>query len=137
MTDVKVKIPNEIKQIFLFCVVGIVGFIVDTAVLYLLKSILGLYGARGVSFISAVFSTWLLNRSITFKERRYTHWYQEFAYYFAYMIVGGVINLTIYMLLVAMSSTIAQYPIIGVAAGSVTGMMVNYLSSKFLIFKNK
>ena len=53
------------------------------------------------------------------------------------MIVGGVINLAIYMLLVAMSSTIAQYPIIGVAAGSVTGMMVNYLSSKFLIFKNK
>ena len=99
MTDVKVKIPNEIKQIFLFCVVGVVGFVVDTAVLYLLKSILGLYGARGVSFIAAVFSTWLL--------------------------------------LVAMSSTIAQYPIIGVAAGSVTGMMVNYLSSKFLIFKNK
>ena len=40
MTDVKVKIPNEIKQIFLFCVVGVVGFVVDTAVLYLLKSIL-------------------------------------------------------------------------------------------------
>lgn len=137
MSGIEIKLSQEIKKILLFGCVGGLGFIVDSAVLYLLKSVLGLYGARGVSFIVAVFATWLLNRSITFKERRYHYWYQEFAYYFLYMILGGLINIGVYMFLVTISTTINQYPIIGVAIGSIAGMVVNYLSSRFLIFKEK
>lgn len=126
-----------LRQIFLFGVVGVVGFLVDTGVLYLFKSLLGLYAARGVSFIAAVVATWLLNRSITFQEKRYAHWYQELGYYFVCMIGGGLINLGIYMLLVTQSETAAAYPVIGVAAGSLAGMAVNFLSSKFLIFRSR
>ncbi|WP_442880454.1 GtrA family protein [Chlorobium sp.] len=48
---------------------GIVGFVIDSFVLYLLKDSLGLYVARLVSFMTAVFSTWLFNRTITFSEQ--------------------------------------------------------------------
>lgn len=138
MTGIKkTQIPQAVRQILLFGLVGVFGFAVDTAVLYLLKSALGLYAARALSFVAAVFATWLLNRNITFKEKRYAHYYQEFAYYFVCMIGGGLINLGVYSLLVSFSDTAAHYPIIGVAAGSIGGMAANYLSSKFLVFRKK
>lgn len=128
---------SVLRQIIFFGFAGVVGFAVDTLVLYLLKSAFGLYWARFFSFVAAVWVTWMINRHITFTEKRYTHWYQELAYYFLCMTVGGVVNLATYMLLVSQNTIIVQYPIIGVAVGSLAGMIVNFLNSKFFIFKQK
>ncbi|MCQ9326674.1 GtrA family protein [Neisseria dentiae] len=128
---------SALRQIVLFGMVGGIGFIADTLVLYLLKGTIGLYWARLFSFVAAVWVTWLLNRSFTFHEKRYRQWNQEFAYYFLCMIGGGMINLVVYILLVSQSAASAQYPIIGVAAGSIAGMVVNFLSAKFFIFKSR
>ena len=53
-----------------FGVVGTIGFVVDTAVLYAGLALgLGLYGGRAVSYLAAATTTWALNRVWTFRGR--------------------------------------------------------------------
>ena len=57
------------REFLLFAAVGVVGFGVDVAVLYLVAPLLGWYGARVLSFIAAATATWALNRRYTFGAR--------------------------------------------------------------------
>ncbi len=123
------------RELFIFGLVGVVGFIVDAGVLYLCKSVLGLYIGRLVSFVCAVFVTWLLNRQFTFRQRESgLSLTREFGRYFVSMLGGGVVNYTTYALLVYFVTIITMQPVWGVAAGSLAGMMVNYLLAKFFVF---
>lgn len=124
-----------LQQLFLFGIVGVVGFLVDSGVLYLTKSFLGLYIGRMFSFVSAVLTTWLLNRIITFKKNTNTSLIREFMLYLGCMFFGGLVNLGTYYLLINNSSFILDNPIIGIAIGSVAGMLINFISSKWLVFK--
>lgn len=124
-----------LRQLFLFGIVGTIGFIVDAGILYLSKSFLGLYWGRGLSFVCAVFATWILNRNITFKANHKLSLFKEFAFYLWCMLFGGAANLITYYLLIHYFGLVAENPIIGVAIGSVVGMAINFLSSKFLVFK--
>ncbi|MCC3704981.1 GtrA family protein [Rouxiella badensis] len=129
---------STILEIFKFGVIGGIGFLVDAGVLYLLKDSLGLYFARVISFICAVIATWLLNRSITFAKSKVTHRRsKEFALYFLVMLVGGCINIGCYVLMVNSSILVREYPILGVAAGSLAGMITNFTFSKKLIYKKQ
>ncbi|TKU10955.1 GtrA family protein [Citrobacter sp. wls829] len=120
-----------------FGIVGGVGFIVDAAVMYALKTFTGVYVAKIISFFCAVFVTYLLNRIFTFKEKAsgLTN-REEFSRYLLLMLLGGVINYTAFYLSVTFSSFIYTYPIFGVAIGSLTGMVFNYITSSRLIYKN-
>ena len=122
----------------MFGISGCIGFLVDVAILYLLKDFLGLYGARVISFICAVYATWSFNRTLTFKNfdsgmRQKT----EFFTYFGLMLIGGLINYLIYASLVTFSQLIHELPIIGVAIASVVSMFVNYASSSFLFLRRE
>ncbi len=124
------------RQFFFFGISGVAGFIVDSTVLYLSKALLGLYIARLLSFSCAVLSTWFFNRAITFRTRTSGHSrLREFCIYFGLMLAGGVVNYTLYALLVTAYPFIASHPVLGVAAGSVAGMGVNLLTSRFLLFR--
>lgn len=124
------------RQLFLFGIVGTIGFLVDVGVLYLVKNLFGFYIGRTLSFISAVFVTWFLNRTFTFKQRSKKSILGEFLYYFWCMIFGGLANLLAYYLLISHYALIAESPIIGVAIGSLVGMLINFITSKFLVFKS-
>lgn len=127
---------NLSSQFFWFAFSGVAGFIVDSAVLYLLKGSMGLYAGRLVSFLAAVFATWLFNRTITFREQNSGHSKaKEFGIYLALMTIGGTINIAVYSFLVDSYSIIASHPVIGVAAGSLAGMTVNLLTSRFILFR--
>ena len=126
------------RELVLFGVVGVIGFLVDSGVLYLFKSAMGLYYGRLLSFFCAVVTTWLLNRHLTFKQRASgLSVIHEFSRYFGLMLGGGVVNYSSYALLVYFLDFFASQPIWGVAAGSCAGMVVNYLSARFLVFRNK
>ncbi len=130
-----VSIP---RTVLAFGAVGTVGFLVDTAVLYLLRGLLGLYAARLVSFLCAASVTWFLNRHLTFAERRSPYAPStEMAFYILLMVVGGVVNYGIYAWLVSSSPAVAQAPVLGVAAGSLAGMAVNLTTSRFLLFRHQ
>ena len=125
-------------QFLLFAVSGTLGFLVDSLTLYLLKGALGLYLARAVSFLAAVFFTWLFNRSLTFRHQRSGYsWLSEFGVYLALMAAGGSVNYLVFSLLVFFLPVVHAEPIIGVAAGSIAGMFVNWVTSKYFLVRKR
>jgi len=127
-----------IKRLVLFGISGCIGFVVDVAILYLLMGFLGLYGARVISFICAVYVTWSFNRLLTFKNYDSgMHQKSEFLAYLGLMLCGGAINYAIYASLVTCSDQVHEFPIIGVALGTSVSMFVNYASSSFLFSRRE
>ena len=124
------------RRFLLFAISGTLGFVVDSATLYLLKGALGLYLARAVSFLAAVFFTWIFNRSFTFRDRRSGYSKSsEFGVYLALMAAGGSVNYLIFSLLVFFVPLVHDQPVIGVAAGSIGGLFVNWMTSKYFLFR--
>lgn len=132
------KKNKSIKELFCFALSGVFGFAADTFVLYILKDVLGLYLSRCVSFSCAVFVTWFFNKKITFKYRcSNCSASKEFVSYFGLMLIGGVVNYGVFVMTVSQFSLPFQYPVIGVALGSLAGMMFNWATAKTFIFKYK
>lgn len=125
-----------LRRLLLFGLVGVVGFVVDTAVLYALRGFAGLYTGRVFSFLAAAFTTWVLNRSLTFHDRRSgTSRRSEFAIYLVLMLGGGGVNYGVYAAMISRYEFVGAHPVIGIAVGSLAGMFVNLVSSRFLLFR--
>lgn len=121
-----------------FGVVGVGGFLVDAAVLYVMSGYIGLFYGRAVSFLSAVFVTWILNRRWTFcNHRSGMENKREFSLYLLLMLFGGAVNYGVYVWLVIAYPLVFQHPILGVAVGSLAGMIVNFSTSHFILFRHK
>ena len=124
------------RELFLFGVIGTVGLLVDIAVLYSLKAMLGLFAARGISFLVAVITTWYLNKNITFQGKKSAlPIYQELITYIGLMLFGGAANYAIYIWLVLAYEYVQSNPFLAVAAGSLAGMVLNYSATKFVLFR--
>ena len=104
--------------------------------LYSLAGLIGLFYGRVVSFLAAVLATWLLNRRWTFRHcPSGLASSREFAVYLVLMLVGGAVNYAVYVGLVVSYQLVLQHPVIGVAAGSLAGMLINFLASRFILFR--
>lgn len=119
-----------------FCAAGVVGLVVDIAVLYVLAPLLGWYVGRAGSFVAAASVTWWLNRRFTFVLRP-AHCqppvWREYFQYLASMLVGGSVNYLVYVSVVyGVRSVFA--PLLGVALGSIAGLIFNYLAARHLVF---
>jgi putative flippase GtrA len=126
---------RTLLQFLRFGVVGTVGFVVDTAVLYAGLALgLGLYGGRAVSYLAAATTTWALNRAWTFRGQGQAPVMRQWALFVAINLVGFAFNYGTYAALVPGVAFVAQYPVIGVAAGSLAGMLGNFLLSRRFVF---
>lgn len=126
-----------IRDSIFFGAVGAIGFLVDVTVLYSLAGLIGLFYGRGVSFLAAVLVTWLLNRRWTFRHRSSgLASSREFSVYLALMLVGGVANYAVYVWLIVTYNLAQQHPVIGVAGGSLAGMLINFFASRFILFRH-
>jgi putative flippase GtrA len=125
------------REFVSFAIVGVIGLVVDLAVLYLLAPMLGWYGARVVSFLAAATTTWALNRRFTFSGRQSgASIVREYAHYLLTMVAGAMVNYTVYVFTLHwLGGTWA--PAIGVALGSCAGLAVNFLSARHLVFKSR
>lgn len=127
-----------IRQVFFFALAGVIGLLVDVAVLYALRAAVGPFYGRAASFFAAVVATWLVNRTLTFRGRHSGMSRSgEFAAYFSLMLVGGAVNYGTYTALVLGSSVVSRHLFLGVAAGSLAGMVVNFLTSRYLVFRSR
>jgi putative flippase GtrA len=119
--------------------IGVIGFLIDTAALFLAMRYLGAghYTGRVLSYLLAATSTWALNRRFTFHSRRSPSRLREWAKFFSANAAGGLINYSVYALLVSASQTVAAWPILGVAAGSVAGLAVNFQLSRRVVFTGR
>jgi putative flippase GtrA len=125
------------RQILLFAVSGALGFVVDAGIVQFLVRELAAnpYGARVVSFLAAATTTWAFNRRYTFAGHGNGSRRRELLRYLVAMACGFALNYGAYALCVAAWPLVRQWPAIGVAAGSVAGALVNFLSSKYWIFR--
>jgi len=121
------------RQFLSFAVVGAIGFVVDVAVLYLVSPLLGWYGARVVSFLAAATATWALNRCYTFR-RSDASVVREYLGYLVTMLGGAIVNYGAYVLVLHWAKG-PWAPAAGVALGSCAGLVVNFLSARYLVFR--
>lgn len=119
-----------------FGVVGTVGFVVDTAVLYAaLAAGAGLYWGRVLSYVAAATGNWALNRAWTFRSAGREGAGRQWIMFLLVNLVGFAVNYSTYALLVANLPVVAAQPILGVAAGSIAGLAGNFLLSRRFVFR--
>jgi putative flippase GtrA len=124
-----------LMQFLRFGVVGTVGFVVDTAVLYAGLAVgLGLYSGRAVSYVAAATTTWALNRAWTFRGQGEGPVARQWALFLVVNLIGFACNYGTYAALVASVPVVAEAPVIGVAAGALAGMIGNFLLSRRYVF---
>ncbi|MFP5392729.1 MAG: GtrA family protein [Gammaproteobacteria bacterium] len=128
--------PEARLQLLRFAVAGVAGLLADVLALYLLLAAgVGPYIGRVLSFLAAVWVTWQINRRFTFAGRadgsRWAEWWR----YLGAMLGGGAVNYAVYSLVTVLAPAGPLVPLAAVAAGSLAGMAINFISAKFLVFR--
>jgi putative flippase GtrA len=137
---VKRRIPPPyvtlLAQFIQFGVVGVIGFVTDTAVVYAVRAPLGLYAAGVAAYVVAVTVTWWVNRNWTFQGiGNVGSMRRQWLRYAIVNIPGLLLNLGTYFALIAGSPLCNTYPVLAVAAGAVAGMFANFILSRALVFR--
>jgi len=125
-------------QFFKFGLVGIIGYVVDVAVLAFCMRVFGMgpYTGRIFSFLAGASTTWICNRLFTFRgQGRDDHAGVQWAKFVIVCTGGFALNYGTYALLVATSPLVREYLPLGVAAGSLAGMFFNFFAAKRLVFR--
>lgn len=119
-----------------FALVGAVGFLVDSAALYLGLALgLDLFSGRIVSYFIAATTTWYLHRNHTFRLDRHAT-VAEWLRFLGTNAFGGAVNIGGYAVLVLSAHVFRQFPVLAVAIGALGGMVINYLLSAFIVFRS-
>lgn len=120
-----------------FGLVGVVGLVVDTAVVYALVFGAGLefFAARIPAYLAAATTTFALNRAFTFRGAADAPLYRQWATFLAANAFGGAVNYGVSVGLEAALPLAEAHPVLAVAAGSLAGMALNFAASKHLVFK--
>lgn len=122
---------------FTFGLIGSVGFVVDGGILTLLTLwlSLNLYLARAISFAWATGVTWYLNRCFTFNMHKVKKASKvEYVKYLAVQVGGGMLNLSVFMVLLYFFDWMNELPILPLAIGALFGMIFNYFFSRVWVF---
>ena len=124
-----------VAEFFRFGVVGTIGFVVDTSVLYGALALgMGPYMGRIPSYLAAATTTWGLNRVWTFRTRNSGSAGRQWALFVAVNLLGFVLNYGTYSACIAFVPIAAAHPVLAVAAGSIAGLFSNFFLSRLLVF---
>ena len=125
-----------LAQFTQFGVVGLVGFVVDTAVVYATRGWTGLYVGGALAYAVAVTTTWWLNRIWTFRGLgNIGPAHRQWLKFVVASVPGLCLNLGTYFLLISVWSLSAAHPEIAIAAGAVAGMFANFILSRAVVFR--
>ncbi len=126
--------PSLAGQALRFGAVGVVGFAVNAGLVALLAGPMGPEWAQVVAFPAAVTTTWSLNRRYTFQPRAGGA-FREWMRYVVANALGWTVNNGLYFTLVLSGAFFHQNPVVAVAAGSLAGMVFNFATSKWIVFR--
>lgn len=138
------------RQFATFALIGVGGLFVDMAALAVALHLAGLdpYGGRVFSYLMAATFTWYMNRQFTFTGVSRRGAVRQWARFLAANAVGALVNYGVYVLVLNIGPWVvdtiglwpdlltALLPYAGVAAGSVSGLVFNFVLSKKLVFRN-
>ncbi len=122
-------------QFFRFGVIGTLGFVWDTIVVYATAPMVGLYAAGVISYVIAGSINWLLNRMWTYRHIPHGAMHRQAMMFLLVNSAGFAINRGIYFTLIATQPVCREYPVIAIAVGGVCAMFVNFFLSRRLVFK--
>jgi putative flippase GtrA len=125
----------EVATFLRFCVVGAIGFVIDSGTTLLLLK--GLHFspvvARVVAFLVAASATWALNKQYTFRASGLASWLP----YVLLTTAGALLNVGVYLAWISWTGTGAMQVLLGIALGSACALCLNYTVSRQLIFTHK
>ncbi|QNT79564.1 GtrA family protein [Entomobacter blattae] len=127
---------NRHKNFLKFASIGSLGFLCDTASVYALKGLLGLYPATFLAYFIAATATWYFNRCWTYSHIIHKH--SIIVQWFRFLVansVGLALNRTTVVLLYSLSF-FHTYPVVALAFGSVAGLFANFNFSSKLVFQS-
>jgi putative flippase GtrA len=124
------------REAVTFLVVGALGFAVQASTLHVLVADLGIAPSLAwfPAFGIAVALTYLLNRAWTFRHRAGPAWRVELARYATLQGTGALVNYSVYAALLWLWATARDYPVLVLAAGSITAMSINFVVIRQLAF---
>lgn len=124
------------KAFLFFAIAGVIGYLVDLSVTLIAAPLIGLYFARIPAFLCAATTTWLINRSITFKDKQtHTSLLKEWTHYMSLMLGGLIVNYGVYAITVHLLPNSPISVAVAIAIGSAAGMIVNFFGSSKLLYK--
>lgn len=127
------------QHFFKFVLVGTGGFLVDWLCLYLLtaQTDLSALAARPFSFSCATIFTWYCNATVTFRDVEQASKRITFMRYIVTNSAGFAINLSVYSGLILGFQVMQDHLTLPLMAGCLSGLVMNFLSSKFIVFRQK
>ena len=126
-----------VREVLLFGVIGVVGFLVDYLVLLAVVSLTpsGPILGRIVSLVVAATTTWYLNRRFTFSVAAdVAPTVREWLLFCSIQAIGAAFNLFVFSLMLSISGTSPLGLLLAAGVGSLAGMALNFPASKFLVF---
>jgi putative flippase GtrA len=136
--DVMVRLASRtgVSDSFIrFGMVGGIGFVWDTATVYALRNLTGLYIAGACGFLVAATANWALNRIWTYRHVKHDALHKQWLRFLASNFVGFIVNRGLYFVLILKNGTFHSYPVLAILAGSIAGIFFNYLLSKKFVFR--
>jgi len=132
-TEARIRL---LAQFGMFAMVGLIGFAIDTATVYALWGLVGLYVGGIAAYFVAATGTWFFNRLWTFRGHVSAEaWHVQWRRFLAANFAGFAVNRGVYMLLVTVSGLCGRHPEIAVFAGAVSGLSLNFNLSRKLVFR--
>jgi putative flippase GtrA len=118
-----------------FALVGAAGFVVDSTCLMIALGLgANFLEGRGISYLTAATFTWGINRIWTF-ARTNDSCIRQWAKFVSANAVGGIINYCVYAtMMIAVPARFTGFPVLAVAVGSGTGLLINFTLSKRFVF---
>ena len=117
-----------------FVLVGTAVFGVNAVLVELLVTAVGPVWAQVIAFPLAATLAWWLNRRYTFGASG-SSLRREWLHYILANALGWLLNNGVYLLCVDRFALAARHPALAVAAGSIAGMVANFILSRQLVFR--
>ena len=121
-----------------FLLVGGSAFLIDVAVLQTLLTlkIVDPLSGRAISYLTSATIAWWAHRKLTFPNARRTPPLVQMVRFVAINGLGGLLNYSIFAVLILCGRPWNPYPVAAAVVGSGTAMCVNYVSASKFVFKS-
>jgi putative flippase GtrA len=126
-------------ELLRFGVVGVAGFVVDAGVLMAGIALgTGPWVGRVLSYLAAASTTYALNRAWTFRDAARPAGRaaaaRQWGLFLLVNLLGFACNYGTYAALLGSVPLVAAHPVLGVAAGSLAGLLGNFLLARRFVF---
>ena len=125
------------KQFLVFVIIGTICFLVDTGIFYFGITVLQFSYAKSrlLSLVIAIFFSWVLNRYCTFQTKKKITT-TEVGKFYILAIIAGVINYTIFNLLIENYNFLYSFPLLAIILATSISLAVNFFGMKLYLYKN-